>query len=356
MATKTLRDRLFRWLTNNAVGIVIVFLTVMVNYETLTRTVQPLMVSVNNAVGVLTPILATLLFTAGVAGFGWLATKALDKLASLLVDRVVRERIAGIVSRVAALEEHNNRGEGRLARVEDHLGIGDHPFLNLPDNLPPESIKSQVRRFERERGFRHLWRTVEAQLKSSQSGYIAVEHHETGGKYTSGGASHCTSRSGAEARLRPGMVLVHVIESDWVTEINHRVTLDIDGLGDPFGDPHRERRPTFMSVDERPGGAYAFRMELQEDGKDDSTERVFDWWFDRLRQAVENSLANSKMRRPIVTIQDNLVEDTTLQQTMYVGELCVEEQSRPRRNTRNPSLFEFDLENVTLTITRQGSG
>ena len=193
MTTMTLRDRLFRWLTNNAIGIVIVILTVMVNYETLTRTVQPLMVLVNNAVGVLTPILAALLLAAGVVGFGWLATKALDKLVMLLVDRVVRERIAGITSRVAALEEYNGRGEGWLARVEEHLGIGSHPFLSLPDNLPPESIKSRVRRFEREHGFRHLWRKVETQLRSSQSGYIAVEHYETGGKYTSGGASHYTS-------------------------------------------------------------------------------------------------------------------------------------------------------------------
>ena len=117
-----------------------------------------------------------------------------------------------------------------------------------------------------------LWRKVETQLRSSQSGYIAVEHYETGGKYTSGGASHYTSRSGAEARLKPGMVLVHVVESDWVTEVNHRVTLDIDGLGDSFGDPHRERRPTFMSVDKKPGGAYTFRMELQENGNFKTTQ------------------------------------------------------------------------------------
>ncbi len=144
--------------------------------------------------------------------------------------------------------------------------------------------------------------------------------------------------------MGPGKVLIHVMEADWARHNYHVVILDIGGAGDPL-DPHRERRPSFKSVDRKPDGSCTFRLKLQEEGRDESTERKFDWWFERLQIAFASA---SSEPGPEVVIYDACRDEDQHYQTQYAGRLS----NPPRRHSSNSSLFEFDLQDVVVTETR----
>ena len=342
------------WLQKNVVGVVMVILTIMIYYEQLYESWRLLVSWSSGLLGVVAPFMVVVsgVVASGVSALGLVVVVArtVDMLFRFLVVRVVGARILALEETRRELERGLGRalelGDRRLAAVEERLRIGTYLALNLPDHLPPEVIRAEVRRYEREMGFRHLWTDVQRSLKAARNGYVVVEYNENKGGHSGSRASYFGTRAAAEADAGRGTVLVHVIESDWEEKNDHAITLDIDRIGDPL-DSHRERRLDFMSVDNRPDGSCTFRFRLQKSGKDESTGREFDWWFERLQEACENGALAESGQGPTVLICCNSVDSRPFHQTKYEGYLS----GLPRLHKDNRSLFEFDLRDVKMTAT-----
>ena len=338
------------WLKKNVVGVVMVLLTIMIYYEQLYASWQRLVSWSSGLLGVVAPFLVVVsgLVALGASAWAlaWVMARTVDILFRFLVGRVVDARMSVLEATSRGLQRASELGDKRLTAVEERLRIGTYSALNLPDNLPPEVIGAEVRRYEREMGFGHLWANVQCSLKTTRGGYVVVEYNESEGGHSSSGSSYFMTRAAAEAHAGRGTILVHVIESDWVEKNGHVITLDIDHIGDPL-DPHRERRLDFMSVDNKPDGSCTFRFRLQKNGKDESTEREFDWWFERLQEACENRAVAESGQRSTVLIYCSSMESRPYHQTRYEGHLA----GLPRLLEDNRSLFEFDLRDVKMTAT-----
>ena len=126
---------------------------------------------------------------------------------------------------------------------------------------------------------------------------------------------------------------------------NSKVSLHVGGKN-PYSE-NVDREPRFLSIDQNPGGSYTFRLELQEDGHDDSSNRNFDWWFEWLTKAAAAKQTEARN----VTIQENWDDDQAFYQISYVGRLSTDSAAAPRLCRVNSSLFEFDLEAVEVTRT-----
>ena len=338
------------WFKENLIGVLTIILTMTIGLPTLRNVLGPFWERVAELLGTLAPVLLVVVIIGGVIVLGWLVTWLTNRvvlpLAFRMTRAIVERHIVELKESVDRLENASNREKGRLSVVEERLRIGRHLALNLPDNLPPNSIKAEVQRYERERGLRFLWKRVENSLRETKTGYIVVEHHESGGLEDTKDR-YFDTRSKAEAEMGPEKVLIHVIEEDWTWENGHVVVLDIGGAGDPL-DPHRERRPGFKSVDHRPDGSCTFRLELQEEGKDESTGREFDWWFERLQNAFDKYASVSPDSAPEIVVYDVCQDKSMRYQIRHAGRLS----GRPRRHPTNSSLFEFNLQNVVVTETR----
>ena len=257
-------------------------------------------------------------------------------------------RLTDVDARTKRLETVNSDLEERCGVLEERLMVRRLPILNLPDFLPPESISAAVRQYERQHGYRDLWQAVERCLLMSSDGYVVIDHKEGGGGVGSTGSQYYPTRRQAESglgRSSGGMLLVHAIASDWVAKGDRMVTLDVGGGPDPLENPHRERHPRFMSVDQSPDGSYIFRFEAQEDGRDDSTGRTFDWWFEQLKNALEGTH---------VRVQDNCVRENEHSQVQYLGILRGNGGTAVHRHQSNRALIEFTLHEVTVTRTCSG--
>ena len=334
------------------VGIVVVSLTILINFDELSDRLEPALERISEFVGAFGPVVLPLLIVVSSAILG----SALSRLVNLGI-RLAIPRVQAAVSAIGTapireLKEIVQELADRLATVEERLRIGEYEALNLPDNLPPDTVRSEVQRYEREHGFRYLWAAVERHLRGNHSGYLIIKHRESSHwLQPKGKVTHYSTRSEAEKNLERGMVLVHAIESDWKWKKERMVTLDIEGATDRFDDSHRKRYPKFMSVDHNQDGFYTFRFDLREEGRDESIGRVFDWWLERLQDvAGRQASAESEGQNPQITVQDDYLERNVHYQTQYVGTLAREGQAAPRRHS-DGSLLAFTLRHVKLTRT-----
>ena len=334
------------WLKMNVVGVVTVILTVMIYHEQLYESWQRLVSWSSGLLGFVVPFLVVVSGLVALGASAWVVARTVDRLFRFLVERVVDARILALEVASRGLERARELGDKRLATVEERLRIGTYSALNLPDNLPPDVIRAEVRRYEREMGYRHLWTDVQRNLKTTRNGYVVVKYNENEGGRSSSGSSHFKTRAAAEAHAGRETVLIHVIESDWMEKSSHAIMLDIGRTGDAL-DPHRKRCLDFMSVDNKPDGSCTFRFRLQKNGKDESTGREFDWWFERLQRAWEDGALAESGQSPTVRVCCGSVENHPYHQTEYKGYLA----GLPRLHESNRSLFEFDLRDVRMTGT-----
>ena len=338
------------WLKENAVGIVMVALTVAIYYERLRDLLQSLGSWLSGLAGIVAPFAVILSGSVALVGVTWAATRAatwaFGALFQYYVGRVTNARMSELARGIRALEVARERSDKRLDAVEERLRIGTHSALNLSDNLPPDVIRVEIQRHEREMGYKHLWTSVMRDLRATASGYVVFDYNEDEAGNTFLGSSHFLTRTEAEARAGKGTILVHVIASDWEKKNTHEIVLDIGGLGDVL-DVHRRRYLDFMSVDHNADGSYTFRLALQEKGKDESTGRTFDWWFERLQRAVENGATAKAGTGPTVMVYCSSIGGYPFHQAKYEG--CL--RKPPRIDKKNRSLFEFDLSDVKATST-----
>ena len=342
MVMKFLRAS-WSWLKENAIGIFLALLTITINLPRLSEVFQPVWLGVYEFLGAVAPLFLLVLIFSAVVAVGWLITWIIKRV----IWPPIVQAAKGVVGRhLVNLNEEIDGLKRARAVIERKLRIGNYPELNLPDNLPPDSIKLEIQRYEREKGVRNLWRAVERSMGESRTGYVVVEHEESGGRESTS-ATYFDTRSQAERKLGEGKVLIHVIESDWRSENGHLVTLDIGPGGHRLDDAHRERRPGFTSVDHKPDGSCTFRLKLREEGKDESTGRKFDWWFEQLQNAREQNMSAGMEQKPEIVIQDTCLDGNKYYQIQYVGFL----KGPPRRHASNSSLFEFSLLDVVVTRT-----
>ena len=142
------------------------------------------------------------------------AIRALYRKLSGTVRRAVDAFYFRHVRQIKLLRLDTTEYSHRLAIIEERLRIGNHPMLNLPDNLVPAQIEHAVRSYGREQHIQQLWERVRPMIGHTLDGYLVLDVEASGAH-----ASYHETRKAAEQAFnrnsKSGRILVHVIEADW---------------------------------------------------------------------------------------------------------------------------------------------
>ena len=78
------------WLKENATGIFLAILTIIINYPRLHEILRPVWVGVQNFLGAVAPVLLVVFVIGTVFVLGWLATRVINRAVWPFIDRVAR--------------------------------------------------------------------------------------------------------------------------------------------------------------------------------------------------------------------------------------------------------------------------
>lgn len=114
------------------------------------------------------------------------------------------------------------------------------------------------------------------------------------------------------------------------------------------------REPDYMYVQQQPAYSFRFRFRLNEEGRDDSTGRNFDWWLEELTTMATEAREQGGAA-PTLSVIEKVYENGIYYQNTWTGLLGKDANDSPRP-IRDDSL-QFELKAASFSrawVTEEG--